>query len=103
MESGKGTLITQKMEPVSSTGENVERDVGRATSNLSLFTCKCGPHVPFFSNVTYVLSILYRLHSSTIEILHDRTDKKKESCMVLSYSLKENTISLLSWLGFLLL
>lgn len=96
MESGKGTLITQKMEPVSSTGENVERDVGRTTSNLSVFTCKCGSHVPFFINVTYVLSILSRLRSSTIEILHDRTDKKKESCMVLSCSLKENTISLLS-------
>lgn len=97
MGSGQGTLMTQEMGPVSSTGENVERDVGRAASNLSVFTCKSGPHVPFFpSNVTYVLSTLSRLHSSTIKILHDRIDKEKESCMVLSRPLKENTINLLS-------
>lgn len=95
MESGQGALVTQEMEPVSSTGENVERDVGRVASNLSVFTCKCGPHVLFFSNVTYVLLTFSRLHSSTIKILHDRTDKEKESCMVLSCPLNENTISLL--------
>lgn len=52
--SGQGTLMTQEMGPVSSTGENVERDVGRAASNLSVFTYKSGPHVPFFSAMSHM-------------------------------------------------